>query len=308
MIDSLNTNFIYENLNEMNAMLEVNKTEKKAEQVRIYWLVTAILLLLTVLGLLLWRHLTRRKLRKKLVEQNKKLEIALSRAEESDRMKTSFIEHVSHEIRTPLNVITGFAQIITNPDYELEQEDRNRMLHDISHNTTEITNIVNELLEIAQDESRQHYEKKDHVLVNELCEKIINKQDTDHSQKLKLDFITDLTNDVSITTNKDALEKILKQLLDNAVKFTKEGRVELYVHDSPDHGTLRFSITDTGIGIAKEHQDHIFEKFFKADSFKQGFGLGLTVCKKMAILLGGSLHLDREYTNGARFILTLPTA
>ena len=308
LIDSLNTNFIYENLNEMNAMLEVNKTEKKAEQVRIYWLVTAILLLLTVLGLLLWRHLTRRKLRKKLVEQNKKLEIALSRAEESDRMKTSFIEHVSHEIRTPLNVITGFAQIITNPDYELEQEDRNRMLHDISHNTTEITNIVNELLEIAQDESRQHYEKKDKVLVNELCEKIINKQDTDHIQKLKLDFITDLTNDISITTNKDALEKILKQLLDNAVKFTKEGRVELYVQESPDHGTLRFSITDTGIGIAKEHQDHIFDKFFKADSFKQGFGLGLTVCKKMAILLGGSLHLDREYTNGARFILTLPTA
>ena len=144
--------------------------------------------------------------------------------------------------------------------------------------------------------------------MNELCEKIISKQDTDHSQKLKLDFITDLTNDVSITTNKDALEKILKQLLDNAVKFTKEGRVELYVHDSPDHGTLRFSITDTGIGIAKEHQDHIFEKFFKADSFKQGFGLGLTVCKKMAILLGGSLYLDTEYTNGARFILSLPTA
>ena len=104
------------------------------------------------------------------------------------------------------------------------------------------------------------------------------------------------------------MEKILQQLLDNAVKFTKEGRVELYVHDSPDHGTLRFSITDTGIGIAKEHQDHIFDKFFKADSFKQGFGLGLTVCKKIAILLGGSLHLDREYTNGARFILTLPTA
>jgi signal transduction histidine kinase len=90
------------------------------------------------------------------------------------------------------------------------------------------------------------------------------------------------------------------------MKFTDTGYVELKVHDSPDHGVVRFIVQDSGIGISEENQHRIFDRFFKEDVFKQGFGLGLTMSLKMAILLGGSLSLDREYKAGARFILTIP--
>ena len=307
-IDSLNSNLIYENMNEMNAALEVNKTEEQAARVRIYGLAAIILLLAVVIGLLLWRYLTRRRLQQRLLQQNKELEIALKHAEEADRMKISFIEHVSHEIRTPLNIITGFTQVITNPDYEVEKDDRDRMLQDISRNTTEIINIINELLELADDESKEYYEKSDTVAVNTICKQLLKRMEKQNIQHLDVDFITDLTDDFTIHTNELAMKKALGQLLDNAIKFTEEGRVELYVHSTPDNGMVRFIVTDTGIGIAKENHERIFDRFFKVDSFKQGFGLGLTMSRKIAILLGGSLYLDADYDKGSRFIFSLPTA
>lgn len=304
--DSLNSNMIFDNINEINGEMELLKLNEKAAKEREIWLAAVIVLLLAALSLIIWRHLTRRRYQKKLLKQNKKLEVALSRAEESDRMKDSFIEHVSHEIRTPLNVITGYAQIVTNPDYKLDEESRNRMLNDISKNTTEITYIVNELLEVAQDESREHYLKDDVVVVNKICRKMLEQAEKKNQGHLKMTFDTLLPDDFTIRSNERALEKLLEQLLNNAMKFTKEGSVELKVHESPDYGLVRFVVTDTGIGIAKQYQEHVFERFFKADPFKQGFGLGLTMSRKIAELLDGSLELDKEYSTGARFILSLP--
>ena len=304
--DSLNNNMIFESINAINAEVGLANLNEKAAKERELWLAAIIVLLMIALALVVWRHLTRRSYRKKLQQQNKELEIALSRAEESDRMKDSFIEHVSHEIRTPLNVITGYAQIITNPRYHLTDEQRNRFINDISKNTTEITYIVNELLEVAQDESREYYQKDDTIAVNEFCKKLLQEAEKSNKQQLNLQLDTALNDDYTLRSNSIVLEKILSQLLNNAIKFTKEGRVELNVHESPDRGVLRFIVSDTGIGIAEEHRERIFERFFKVDPFKQGFGLGLTMSRKMATLLGGSLDLDTTYTNGARFILTLP--
>lgn len=303
--DSLNNNMIFESINAINAEVGLANLNEKAAKEREIWLAAIIVLLLVTLTLVILRLMMRHRYRKKLQQQNKELEIALSRAEESDRMKDSFIEHVSHEIRTPLNVITGYAQIITNPRYHLTDEQRNRFVNDINKNTTEITYIVNELLEVAQDESRQYYQKEDIIAVNEFCKKLLKKAEKWNKQQLSLQFETALDDSYTLRSNNVILEKILLQLLNNAIKFTKEGRVELDVHQSPDHGVLRFVITDTGIGIAEEHRERIFERFFKVDTFKQGFGLGLTMSRKMATQLGGSLNLDTTYTNGARFILTL---
>lgn len=304
--DSLNSNMLFESINEINAQIGLARMNEKAAKEREVWLASVIVLLLVALGLVVSRSFMRRRYQKQLLKKNKELEIALSRAEESDRMKDSFIEHVSHEIRTPLNVITGYAQIITNPAYELEDEERNRMLQDISHNTDAITNIVNELLEVAEDESREHYPKSDTINVNDFCRKIMKWAEQGNHEHLRLTFDTELSDDFTFCTNLRALEKVMEQLMSNALKFTQEGGINLRVHQSPDHGMVRFIVTDTGIGIAKEHRQHIFERFFKVDSFKQGFGLGLTMSQKMAILLDGSLFLDNTYTNGSRFILTLP--
>lgn len=311
--DSLNSDMLFDNMNELNAEMGLTKMqeetlekEKEATKRQNMLLSITIILLLAALGLVISRYLMRRRLQKQLVKKNKELEIALMRAEESDMMKTSFIEHVSHEIRTPLNVITGFTQVITNPSFKLEAAERDKMIHDISVNTIEITNIVNELLEVAQEESRQHYEKNDTIEVNAFCEKIIKDMDILNTHHLDIHFLSEVGADFTMKTNRKALEKILRQLLENALKFTEEGHIECKVSESPEEGVLRFTITDTGIGIAEEHQERIFERFFKVDSFKQGFGLGLTMSRKIALLLGGSLYLDKEYTEGARFMLTLP--
>ena len=313
--DSLNSDMLFDNMNEINAEIGLTKMqeetlekEKEATKRQNMLLSITIILLLAALGLVISRYLMRRRLQKQLMKKNKELEIALMRAEESDRMKTSFIEHVSHEIRTPLNVITGFTQIITNPTFKLKAEERDKMIHDISVNTIEITNIVNELLEVAQEESRQHYEKNDTIEVNAFCEKIIKDMDILNLHHLDVQFLSGVGADFTMKTNRKALEKILRQLLENALKFTQEGHIECKVSESPEEGVVRFTITDTGIGIAEEHQERIFERFFKVDNFKQGFGLGLTMSRKIALLLGGSLYLDKEYTEGARFMLTLPIA
>lgn len=305
-IDSLNANLIYENMNAMNAEMEVNKAQRELSKTRLFWLSAVIILLIAVISLLFLRNLTRRGYQKRLLKKNKELEIALSRAEESDRMKTSFIEHVSHEIRTPLNVITGYAQIVTNPNFDLEDRERNHMMENIKLNTMKITDIVNDLLEIAQDESKEYYPKEDVININSFCHMLIQAAEQKNNKPISLSFRTDLADNFTFKTNKAVLEKSLTQLLDNALKFTEEGFVELYVHESPDHGIVRFIVTDTGCGVDEQQRERIFERFYKADPFKQGFGLGLTVCHKVVQLLGGSLHLDTTYTEGARFILTLP--
>lgn len=87
---------------------------------------------------------------------------------------------------------------------------------------------------------------------------------------------------------------------------SRRGTGGLFVHESPDHGCIRFIVTDTGVGIPKDQQEKVFERFYKIDSFQQGFGIGLSLSRKIATQLGGSLAIDKNYENGARMVLTLP--
>lgn len=311
--DSLNSDMLFESINEINSEMGMQKIEdqsrmdrEKADKRQKMLLIAIIALLLAALGLVISRSLIRRRYQKRLIKQNKELEIALSRAEESDRMKTSFIEHVSHEIRTPLNVITGFSQIITNPWYNLNEEERNKMINDISANTIEITNIVNELLEIADDESKEHYQQNDNVNINKLCEEVMNRMALVNNGKLKLQYKCMIDDNYVIRSNRIALEKILSQLMKNAIKFTQKGFVELYVRERAGNGGIEFAVTDTGIGVAEQDYEKIFERFYKVDPFKQGMGLGLTMSRKIAELLDGSLDIDPSYKKGARFLLVIP--
>lgn len=305
-VDSLNANFIHENMNEMNAEMEEYKAQQQVIRTRLYWLTAVVVLLIAIIALLFWSYFTRRRYQKKILQQNEQLEIALSEAKESDRMKSLFIEHVSHEIRTPLNVITGYAQIITNPYYNLDKDERNKMLSGISQNTIAITDIVNDLLEFAQDESKERYRKDDTIVVNTLCRQMMDEAETKNMGRLKLRFSTKVPDDFTIQSNQSGISIILRQVLSNALKFTKEGQVELFVHESPDHGCIRFIVTDTGLGIPQDQQEKVFERFYKIDSFQQGFGIGLPLSRKIAIQLGGALAIDKSYENGTRLVLTLP--
>ena len=229
---------------------------------------------------------------------------ALEHAKESDRMKTAFVQHISHEIRTPLNIITGFAQVVSNPDYELSKEDRNRIMADISHNTTEITNFVNELLELSESESQSVYQLDDDVDVPTICQEAIEASETANQGRLVLSVNSELPEGYRLKSNATAIRKILDRLMSNALKFTVNGSVTIRLKS--EKGQLKIEVEDTGKGIPHDQQERVFERFYKIDSFVQGMGLGLTVARRSAQLLGGTLTIDPTYTTGCRFVITLP--
>jgi signal transduction histidine kinase len=119
-------------------------------------------------------------------------------------------------------------------------------------------------------------------------------------------FETEIDSQLTVTSNQRALERILKQLFNNAMKFTEKGSVILKVVQTLDKSSLEISVTDTGIGIAADQREHIFEKFYKVDSFKRGLGLGLPMARRIARMIRGDLLLDDNYTEGTRFILKIP--
>ena len=229
---------------------------------------------------------------------------ALEHAKESDRMKTAFVQHISHEIRTPLNIITGFAQVVSNPDYELSKEDRNRIMADISHNTTEITNFVNELLELSESESQSVYQLDEDVDVAAICQEAIEASEAANQGRLVLSVNSELPEGYRLKSNAAAIRKILDRLMSNALKFTVNGSVTIRLKS--EKGQLKIEVEDTGKGIPHDQQERVFERFYKIDSFVQGMGLGLTVARRSAQLLGGTLTIDPTYTTGCRFVITLP--
>ena len=263
------------------------------------WLIglTAVYVFVYIMG--------RRRLMKKIWAKNKDLRTALSRAAESDRMKSTFIQSMSHEIRTPLNAVSGFAEVICSPKYELSDAEKLDMQKRISSNVEQITSIINELLELSKSESEDvipDSEKTD-VGVNDLARKIMNECKGKQNTGVELRFTTDVSDSYKIRSNAYRLKNALAHLMDNAMKFTELGHVELRCEHYGDG--VRFIVTDTGCGIKAEDQERIFETFQKVDDFKTGVGLGLPICRRLIRSLGGEVSLDATYTNGARFIITI---
>lgn len=308
--DSLDTDMLFDSMTEIDTQMSIyNRTKHMADKNRkmlIASLFTICVMLTLALISIIYHHLMRRRYQKTIEQKNRELSVALEQATESDRMKTAFIEHVSHEIRTPLNIITGYAQLIGNPEYEISPEEHTEMVNSINENSNMITTIFNELLDIAQYSSNKKFVCEDMVNVGSLLKTIIG--DAEEKNKGRLQLIAENTepDDFTIKTNKIALCRMLSQLMDNAIKFTKSGSVTLAFHADKASKTLQFTVTDTGIGIPLAHQEKVFHRFYKVDMFKQGFGLGLSICRKVSELLGGSIVLDKDYVGGARFILTLP--
>lgn len=308
--DSLDTDMLFDSMTEIESQMSIyNRTKLMADKnhKRLIASLFAICVMLTLALISIIYHLLMRRRYQKTIEQkNLELSVALEQATESDRMKTAFIEHVSHEIRTPLNIITGYAQLIGNPEYEISPEEHTEMVNSINENSNMITTIFNELLDIAQYSSNKKFVCEDMVNVGSFLKTIIG--DAEEKNKGRLQLIAENTepDDFTIKTNKIALCRVLSQLMDNAIKFTKSGSVTLAFHADKASKTLQFTVTDTGIGIPLAHQEKVFHRFYKVDMFKQGFGLGLSICRKVSELLGGSIVLDKDYVGGARFILTLP--
>jgi signal transduction histidine kinase len=279
---------------------QLKKQESSNNQSLVMYLsVCCVLIVLSFLIIIFIRH----RVNKKLARNNKQLQMALERAKESDNMKTSFIQHVSHEIRTPINIITGYAQILSTSDYQLDEATRKQMMTDLDKQTQEIIGSVNELLELSEAESHQYYIRNDKVKLNVLCQALLDEQKlrTDKPLEMQTKLLT--ADHLVVNTNEEALKKVIRHLLQNAIKFTDRGRITLSTQPLPDG--VQIIVEDTGTGIPVKYQEKVFEKFFKIDTFKQGMGLGLTVSRHIARLMGGDLLIDPAYTGGTRFVFTL---
>ena len=249
----------------------------------------------------------RRRLMRKIWEKNRTLKEALVKAAESDQMKTMFIKNMSHEIRTPLNAVAGFSQVICNPDYELTDDERQDMKDRIISNVNLITSVINELLELSESESKggqiADADKAD-VMCNDLAHTVLHDAEGRQRGDVELRFATNVDDDFTIHTSTYRLKSALKHLVDNAIKFTDKGFVELRCERQDDK--MLFIVTDTGVGIKETDMERIFETFAKIDNFKEGIGLGLPICRRMIRSLGGEVTLDTTYTDGCRFVISLP--
>ena len=161
--DSLNNDFIFSNINEINAAINISKLNEKASQDRELLMIDVILLLFMAAGLFISRHITHRRYHKEIEEHNKQLAAALDEAKEADRMKNIFIKQIGSQIRTPLNTITSYAQVITNPELELGEKECSKIVQAIEKNTTTITNAVNDLLEYSLEESKGTHKEEENV-------------------------------------------------------------------------------------------------------------------------------------------------
>jgi signal transduction histidine kinase len=239
-------------------------------------------------------------------KKNDELEVARDQADSANKMKTAFIQNMSHEIRTPLNSIVGFSQILTCPDMEVTKEEAQEYGQLIQQNSELLATLVNDLLGFAELESGKYTIRKSVVLCNEMCREALSMVMAGKPANVDVFFSTDADNDFRINTDSRRVKQVLTNFLTNAEKHTSEGHIELNCSLKSNPGSVTFSVTDTGCGVAPENVEKVFERFEKLNNFDTGFGLGLSLCRAIADRLGGTVHLDTSYTDGARFLFVLP--
>ena len=233
-----------------------------------------------------------------LIEAKEELRKAKEVAEQSNWLKTMFIQNMSHEIRTPLNSIVGFSGVLV--DMLDDKEDIGQYVALIESNSKLLLKLVGDILDISILDSEVEI-KHNAVDVNACCQASIDAAGTLFSPDTKLVF-KPACDELIINSNYNYIVQVLDNLLSNASKFTHEGSVTLAYEVKKETNQLIFTVTDTGIGIPIDEQEHVFERFVKLDNFSQGAGLGLSICRIVAERLGGFLIIDREYTQGTRFI------
>jgi len=296
--DSIASIILTNSVEDLRNQLTVYAIERQATRTRTITLAVIIGLLALLVAALIYIGFSHRR---HLHEMTRAYEHAL----ESDKMKTVFIQNISHEMRTPLNIIAGFAQVFADPDTEVGPEERQDMSNMILRNTRQITNQVDEMLELALNESTGDVECEDGVDIADLLSNVMQENESFVKPGVELVFDNRLPEKFTMTTNRDMLRRMVYTLLDNAIKNTEEGSINVKV--AVNESMLTLTIQDTGCGIPADQADKIFERFVKLDSFKEGLGLGLPLCRMLASRLRGFLLYDKNYEGpGARFVLSLP--
>jgi len=295
--DSIDNVVLSNSMQGIQEQVELYEAEKKAATVRTTALLGTVFLLTLLIIALVYIVQTRKK---HLVELRK----AYHKAMESEKMKTAFIQNVSHEVRTPLNIITGFAQVMADPDLAGNPEERKRISTMMQKSTRQVTILIDEIIGLSLIESTEKMRKNDVSNINTILRGLQTEYKDYVTDETDIKLETTLSDDFTLKTNENMLRRILSCLMDNAVKYTEKGCITIKASMAGDQ--LQMMVTDTGNGIPVEEAEHIFDRFVKLDDFKEGIGLGLPLSRRLAEQLGGKVELDTNYTDGAQFIVTLP--
>lgn len=225
-------------------------------------------------------------------------------AEEANRKKSAFIANISHEIRTPLNAIVGFSELLADAEYT--DAEKREFASLINHNAELLMNLINDVLDLSRLESGNYKVSVKEADWVECCRRALDSVRHRVAPGVELAFQCEVESYV-LATDAQRLQQLLSRLLLNAAKFTERGGILLALQPDETHRRVQISVTDTGCGIPPEKHQAVFETFEKLDDFRQGTGLGLPICRNIALRLGGVLFIDSAYRDGARFVFVRPT-
>lgn len=306
--DSITGVMIVENIDRTDEEMKLMKRGQKMARLMNYILFGGVLLAMLTIVLMARNIMIRRKFNKKLMAKNTELKRAYKKVAATDEMKTEFIMSVSHEIRTPLNIINGFSQVLAEMGPDMGDEQRKEIAKTIGHNTYQITSLVNKMLAMANDSTKDLMEQAELTDGIAICKKAMENMPQVDDTKIKVTLEDQTEGNGLLFTNANSLLLMLSNLLENAAKFTDEGHIILKVRTETQKGRkmMLFSVEDTGCGIPSDKMGTIFQRWVKVNEFKEGLGLGLAYCWETAQKLGGTLTLDQTSEAGTTFTLSLP--
>lgn len=230
------------------------------------------------------------------------LRVAKEKAKNLDRLKSAFLANMSHEIRTPLNAIVGFASLLVESDDKKERQDYVDIMQE---NTELLLQLISDILDLSKIEAGTLDFTMDHLDIKSFCEDIMRNYDIKEDKPVPVLLAPDLP-EYYIYTDKKRLMQVITNFINNALKFTNEGQIMLEYRHKAESNEIEFAVTDTGMGIAPDKVDQVFDRFVKLNSFSKGTGLGLSICRSIIEHLGGTIGAESEIGVGSRFWFTHP--
>lgn len=279
-----------------------DNVNKKLKEYQLYLMasLTAIVIVSILLLFVLIFYFRNKRLTRKLKLNEEKLIAAKEKAEDSERIKSTFIDNMSHEIRTPLNAIIGFTELLADSETAEERVEYQKI---ITKNTEVLLKLVSDVLDLSRLEAgfiNLNYTLFD---LNRLFVELESLFALRVKENVKIVFNPSMEN-CFIRMDKERLFQILSNFMGNAVKFTLKGSITIGYQPLPNK--IRVFVTDTGKGISEKEQSLIFERFFKGNNFVQGTGLGLSICKMLAKRMQGEIGLESSEGSGSTFWCTIP--
>lgn len=283
----------------------VNENPSFYEQYKYHiWTVATILVVLSAgLFVSLYFYYHTKKLKDELQESESALRDAKDRAEKSSRLKSAFLANMSHEIRTPLNAIVGFSDVLASGGSS--EDEQQGYVDIIKTNSDLLLRLINDILDVSRLEADRVTFTFEECDVVPLCQRVL--ASVSQARKSENEFIFECDREsMDMRTDTQRLQQVIINLLSNADKFTRNGKITLGLKMDEKQREVLFSVSDTGTGIPLEKQKLVFERFEKLNEYVQGTGLGLSICKLTVEKWGGKIWVDPGYTDGARFVFTHP--